>query len=73
MLSVDQVIVNDNIPTFLRGLELLFGSFYVLNIEYPAGAVSTLEFIQRQVTYFVFHRLDKSSAIILANSLVSST
>lgn len=47
MLSIDQFIVNDNIPTFMRALELLFGSFFILNIQYPVGAIATLEFVQR--------------------------
>ena len=47
MLSIDQRIVNDNIPTSMRALELLFGSFFILNIQYPVGAIATLEFVQR--------------------------
>ncbi|KAK0137969.1 hypothetical protein N1851_025844 [Merluccius polli] len=47
MLSVDQIIVQDSIPSFISALCLMFGSFYCFNIHYPAGLASTLEFLQR--------------------------
>ncbi|XP_035982663.1 uncharacterized protein LOC118557208 [Fundulus heteroclitus] len=47
MLSVDQNIVQDNIPSFMSVLCLMFGSYYCLNIHYPSCLASTLEFLQR--------------------------
>ncbi|XP_045111999.1 uncharacterized protein LOC123505044 [Portunus trituberculatus] len=47
MLSIDGVIVNEDIATFAAGLAMLFASYYNLNIMYPAECASTLEFIQR--------------------------
>ncbi|CAL8351185.1 unnamed protein product [Merluccius merluccius] len=47
MLSVDQIIVQDSIPSFISALCLMFGSFYCFNVHYPAGLASTLEFLQR--------------------------
>ncbi|XP_029967518.1 uncharacterized protein LOC115402957 isoform X1 [Salarias fasciatus] len=47
MLSVDRVIVQENIPSFVSSLCLMFGSYYSFNIHYPSGLASTLEFLQR--------------------------
>ncbi|XP_035768147.1 uncharacterized protein LOC102778642 [Neolamprologus brichardi] len=47
MLSVDQTIVNGRITVFSKALILMFGSYYCMNISYPAGQAATLEFLQR--------------------------
>ncbi|CAK6979866.1 uncharacterized protein LOC125898016 [Scomber scombrus] len=47
MLSVDQTIVNGHIRIFSDALLLMFGSYYCMNISYPAAQASTLEFLQR--------------------------
>lgn len=47
MLAIDSKIVIMEIETFEMGLALLISSFFCLNIEYPASASTTLEFIQR--------------------------
>ncbi|RXN34461.1 Interferon-induced 44 [Labeo rohita] len=47
MLSVDQKIVNDHIPTFISAVCMMFASYYCFNIHYPVDLGSTLEFIQR--------------------------
>lgn len=47
MLAVDREVVNDNIPTFISAICLMFGSYYCLNIHYPVDLCSTLEFLQR--------------------------
>ncbi|XP_047459749.1 uncharacterized protein LOC125019143 isoform X2 [Mugil cephalus] len=47
MLSVDQTIVNGHIRIFSEALMLMFGSYYCMNISYPATQASTLEFLQR--------------------------
>ncbi|XP_034538595.1 uncharacterized protein LOC117812099 [Notolabrus celidotus] len=46
MLSVDHVIVNENISSFISSLCMLFGSYYCFNIHYPTALASTLEFLQ---------------------------
>ncbi|KAJ8354112.1 hypothetical protein SKAU_G00216790 [Synaphobranchus kaupii] len=47
MLSVDRNIVQDNIPSFVSALCMMFGSYYCFNIHYPSELASTLEFLQR--------------------------
>ncbi|KAK0152046.1 hypothetical protein N1851_006572 [Merluccius polli] len=47
MLSVDRNIVQDNIPSFVSALCLMFGSYYCFNIHNPSCLASTLEFLQR--------------------------
>ncbi|KAM8729082.1 uncharacterized protein AB9X84_026423 [Acanthopagrus schlegelii] len=47
MLSVDGKVVNDHIPNFISAICLMFGTYYCLNIHYPVGLGSTLEFLQR--------------------------
>ncbi|KAL1246706.1 hypothetical protein QQF64_034363, partial [Cirrhinus molitorella] len=47
MLSVDRMIVQPSITSFIPALCLMFGSFYVFNIHYPVVLASTLEFLQR--------------------------
>lgn len=49
MLSVDRTIVQENIPSFVSSLCMMFGSYYSFNIHYPAGLASTLVFLQRCV------------------------
>ncbi|KAI4888205.1 hypothetical protein NFI96_030197 [Prochilodus magdalenae] len=46
-LSVDQNVVQDNIPSFISALCMMFGSYYSFNIHYPSELASTLEFLQR--------------------------
>ncbi|KAI4881481.1 hypothetical protein NFI96_012226 [Prochilodus magdalenae] len=36
MLSVDQNIVQDNIPSFISALCMMFGSYYCFDIHYPS-------------------------------------
>lgn len=40
--------------SFLTALTLLFGVYYVFNIEYPGAAAATLEFIQRYLKSYSF-------------------
>uniref|UniRef100_A0AAR2LM09 Uncharacterized protein n=1 Tax=Pygocentrus nattereri TaxID=42514 RepID=A0AAR2LM09_PYGNA len=47
MLSIDGKIVNDNIAQFIAAINVMFGSYYCLNIHYPVQLRSTLEFLQR--------------------------
>lgn len=47
MLSIDRTIVQENIPSFMSSLVMMFGSYYNFNIHYPARLASTLEFLQR--------------------------
>ncbi|XP_048852231.1 uncharacterized protein LOC125720431 [Brienomyrus brachyistius] len=47
MLFVDQTIVNSHITAFSDALILMFGSYYCMNISYPAAQGATLEFLQR--------------------------
>ncbi|XP_071315412.1 uncharacterized protein [Trachinotus anak] len=47
MLSVDRTIVQENIPSFVSSLCMMFGSYYSFNIHYPSELASTLEFLQR--------------------------
>jgi hypothetical protein len=47
MLAIDQVIVCQGLKSFLSAFAILFAAFYVFNIEYPATASGTMEFIQR--------------------------
>lgn len=46
MLLVDGHVVG-RYASFLTALALLFGAYYMFNIEYPAEAAVTLEFAQR--------------------------
>ncbi|KAL7853087.1 hypothetical protein SRHO_G00188720 [Serrasalmus rhombeus] len=46
MLSLDQTLINTNIPSFISALCLMFGSYYCFNIHYPSELASTLEFLQ---------------------------
>ncbi|CAM4376613.1 unnamed protein product [Leuciscus chuanchicus] len=47
MLSLDQILINTNISSFISALCLMFGSYYCFNIHYPSELASTLEFLQR--------------------------
>ena len=47
MLVIDGKVVHQNITGFIQALSMLFASYFVFNIEYPAEATCTLEFIQR--------------------------
>ncbi|XP_075884647.1 uncharacterized protein LOC142889856 [Nelusetta ayraudi] len=47
MLCIDRTIVQENIPSFMSSLVMMFGSYYNFNIHYPARLASTLEFLQR--------------------------
>ncbi|KAL7851417.1 hypothetical protein AOLI_G00217730 [Acnodon oligacanthus] len=47
MPSVDRSIVQDNIPSFVSALCMMFGSYYCFTIHYPSELASTLEFLQR--------------------------
>ncbi|KAI9541639.1 hypothetical protein NQZ68_028145 [Dissostichus eleginoides] len=47
ILSVDRNIVQDNIPSLVSALSMMFGSYYCFNIAYPSELASTLEFVQR--------------------------
>ncbi|XP_017544542.2 uncharacterized protein LOC108415995 [Pygocentrus nattereri] len=47
MLSLDQTLINTNIPSFISAFCLMFRSYYCFNIHYPSELASTLEFLQR--------------------------
>ncbi|XP_049444058.1 uncharacterized protein LOC125895899 [Epinephelus fuscoguttatus] len=47
MLSVDRTIAQENIPSFVSSVCMMFGSYYSFNIHYPSELPSTLEFLQR--------------------------
>ncbi|KAL6455211.1 hypothetical protein MHYP_G00363450 [Metynnis hypsauchen] len=47
MLSEDLSAVQDNIPSFISALCMMFGNYYCFNIHYPSALPSTLEFLQR--------------------------
>ncbi|XP_078025284.1 uncharacterized protein LOC144463762 [Epinephelus lanceolatus] len=49
MLSVDRTIVQENIPSFVSSMCMMFGSYYSFDIHYPSELASTLEFLQRCV------------------------
>lgn len=49
MISIDGVIINNNITSFRVALAMLFSAYYIFNIQYPSDAEATLEFIQRYV------------------------
>ena len=65
MLSVDQNIVQDNIPSFVSALCLIFGSYYCFNKHYLSCLASTLEFLQRCV-FLVLMRLTFSLYLEIA-------
>nr|XP_023686769.1 uncharacterized protein LOC111853741 [Paramormyrops kingsleyae] len=47
MVAVDQVVVMDRISTLSEAVVNMFMMYYVMNIDYPAEAGITLEFLQR--------------------------
>ncbi|XP_038059410.1 uncharacterized protein LOC119730514 [Patiria miniata] len=48
MLCIEgKVVCASSSTDFMTGLAFLFGSYYILNLEYQAEAATTLEFIQR--------------------------
>ncbi|XP_048245216.1 uncharacterized protein LOC124118583 [Haliotis rufescens] len=47
MVLVDGRVLVKRMTSFISSLAVLFGSYYVFNIQYPASAVATLEFMQR--------------------------
>ncbi|RXN05325.1 hypothetical protein ROHU_033470 [Labeo rohita] len=51
MLSIEGRVVLQlsDVSDFTSALAVLFGSYYVFNIEYPEEAATTLEFIQRRL------------------------
>ena len=51
LLTVNKVVLFEGEASAVDALSLLFGVFYVLNLEYPQDASLTLEFIQRYVLY----------------------
>jgi hypothetical protein len=51
LLAIDGVVVSQRINTPLAAVGLLFGSFYIFNLHYPATASVTLQFIQRYDGY----------------------
>ncbi len=61
MLSVDQKIVNDQIPTFITGVCMMFASYYCLNIHYPVGLGSTLEFLLEVIFFSLLEQITLSS------------
>ena len=46
-LVVDNTVICSSIQTPLVAVALLFGSYFLFNIEYPQEGSATLEFIQR--------------------------
>ena len=74
MLSVDRNIVQDNIPSLVSALSMMFGSYYCFNIAYPSELASTLEFVQRYVFFgigfiqqFILLNCNKSKAAASVN------
>lgn len=53
MLSIDGKIVNDNITNFIAAINLMFESYYCLNIHYPVDLGSTLEFFRDKVCMYM--------------------
>lgn len=49
MVAVDQIIVNMQLPSFTKALQMMFCSYYVHNVDYPVELAVTLEFLQRYV------------------------
>ncbi|KAI7814578.1 hypothetical protein IRJ41_021835 [Triplophysa rosa] len=47
MIAVDQVIVNDQLPSFKKAFQMMFCSYDLHNIDYPVETAATLEFLQR--------------------------
>jgi hypothetical protein len=47
LLAIDNVIVIHKTDDPLAAVGLLFGSYYIFNLHYPAAASITLEFIQK--------------------------
>lgn len=47
MVAVDQFIVNEQLPSFNKALQMMFCSYYLHNIDYPVEIAATLEFLQR--------------------------
>ncbi|XP_048259396.1 uncharacterized protein LOC125384390 [Haliotis rufescens] len=49
MLMCDRMVISpmDRIQSFMDAFSAFFASFYVFNLEYPPGASTTMEFIQR--------------------------
>lgn len=51
MLAVDRKVVNDNIPTFISAICLMFGSYYCLNIHYPVDFAQHSSFFRGKNTH----------------------
>ncbi|KAK1168812.1 hypothetical protein AOXY_G9688 [Acipenser oxyrinchus oxyrinchus] len=47
MLSIDKVVVTEQLTNFVEALLMMFASYYCLNIHYPSELGATLEFLQR--------------------------
>ena len=47
MVAVDQVIVNEKLPSFTKAFQMMFCSYYLQNIDYPVELAATMEFLQR--------------------------
>ncbi len=58
MFAIDGVIVVHDIEDPLTAVGLLFGSFYIFNLHYPASASVTLEFIHRLRACFIIFTTD---------------
>jgi hypothetical protein len=47
VVSVDGVVVNNHISDGVEAAAIMFGLYYIMNIEYPPVAAVTSEFLQR--------------------------
>jgi len=54
MLIIEHKVVYNMITSFLAALMMLFTAFYNVNLAYPPEVASTLEFIQRYLTIYIF-------------------
>ena len=46
-LSIDSELVTDDAYSFRKGLEMLYTSYYVFNLQYNVEIAATMEFLQR--------------------------
>ncbi|CAL8283704.1 unnamed protein product [Lota lota] len=47
VVAVDQVAVSERLSTFGEALHVMFYSYYIHNMDYPAEICATMEFLQR--------------------------
>ncbi|CAL8274166.1 unnamed protein product [Merluccius merluccius] len=47
MVAVDRVVISERLSTFEEALHMMFFSYYIHNLDYPAELLATMEFLQR--------------------------